>query len=309
MAFAKNDNWHMDLMDVKNISKYNDGYTFVLVVCDVLSKMIYTYPLKTKHGASVAQGLAAIIKQADDAPWSTYSDNGTEFKNATVKKLLAEHNVEMRFSRNPDTKAAIAEQAIGLIRARLQRYFTENNTFRFVEALPLIVDGLNRRYVDKMKMRPVDVTVDNQDEVYRNVYGSANIWRKNRRCRKSDDEKTRLSTLRRRIPQFKVGDKVRISREKRTFEKGYEPNFSTEIFTIAGVTRRTPRAVYKLKDYAGELLEGRWYGTELVRTAEDKTKSYHVDVLKRRGNEVFVKWHGYPASYNQWIPAHDIEDL
>ena len=32
--------------------------------------------------------------------------------------------------------------------------------------------------------------------------------------------------------KFKVGDKVRVSKSEQIFEKGYTPNWSTEIFTI-----------------------------------------------------------------------------
>ena len=48
--------------------------------------------------------------------------------------------------------------------------------------------------------------------------------------------------------KFEIGDQVRISKMKRTFEKGYLPNFSKEIFTVSQQIPRDP-PVYKLKDY------------------------------------------------------------
>ena len=38
--------------------------------------------------------------------------------------------------------------------------------------------------------------------------------------------------------KFKVGDKVRISKKKGTFEKGYLPNWTEEVFSIAQRLRR-----------------------------------------------------------------------
>ena len=35
--------------------------------------------------------------------------------------------------------------------------------------------------------------------------------------------------------KFHVGDKVRITRKKGTFEKGYTPNWKEEVFTISSV--------------------------------------------------------------------------
>ena len=36
-------------------------------------------------------------------------------------------------------------------------------------------------------------------------------------------------------PKFHVGDKVRIIRMKGTFEKGFTPNWTEEVFTISSV--------------------------------------------------------------------------
>ena len=47
-----------------------------------------------------------------------------------------------------------------------------------------------------------------------------------------------------KIPQgrvkFKVGDFVRITKEKVKFAKGYEQNFSKEIFRVVKVVPRVP---------------------------------------------------------------------
>ena len=45
---------------------------------------------------------------------------------------------------------------------------------------------------------------------------------------------------------MKLGDEVRISKNKTIFEKGYTPNWSTEIFTINKVS--TTSFTYHLKD-------------------------------------------------------------
>ena len=47
---------------------------------------------------------------------------------------------------------------------------------------------------------------------------------------------------------FRVGQHVRISKEKTRFGKAAEKNFSTYIFKVAKAIDRRPRAVYKLED-------------------------------------------------------------
>ena len=50
-------------------------------------------------------------------------------------------------------------------------------------------------------------------------------------------------------------NRVRISKVNRMFEKSYLPNFTEEIFTVyKRMARQVP--VYKLKDDAGEILDG-----------------------------------------------------
>ncbi|XP_062580016.1 uncharacterized protein LOC134242027 [Saccostrea cucullata] len=115
-------------------------------------------------------------------------------------------------------------------------------------------------------------------------------------------------------PKFKTGDKVRISKAKRTFEKGYLPNWTTEIFTIAQrVPGRYPY-VYRVQDYNQEELEGTFYEKELQQIIK-KDDVYEVEEIlgykKRRVGkkiiqEVKVRWKGYPPSFDSWIPQTDL---
>ena len=52
-------------------------------------------------------------------------------------------------------------------------------------------------------------------------------------------------------PEFSVGDKVRISKKKNTFEKGYTTRWTEEIFTIVEVKRTSP-VRYRIADLNGE---------------------------------------------------------
>jgi hypothetical protein len=48
------DQWSADLMDMVKFSKYNDGFSYILVVIDVFSKYLGLQKLKDKKGPSVA---------------------------------------------------------------------------------------------------------------------------------------------------------------------------------------------------------------------------------------------------------------
>ena len=66
-----------------------------------------------------------------------------------------------------------------------------------------------------------------------------------------------------RIPVFQVGDKVRISLNKRLFEKEASANWSEEIFEISDILMYTQPIVYKIKDLVGEEIEGTFYKEQL----------------------------------------------
>ena len=109
----------------------------------------------------------------------------------------------------------------------------------------------------------------------------------------------------------KSGNMVRISNVKGTFDKGYLPNWSEEHFLIES-DKSNPRRVFKLTDKSGEELKGSWYPEEVQ---EIKTNRYLVEkVLRKRSSkegdrELLVKWKGWPAKFNTWVPATDLERL
>ena len=55
-------------------------------------------------------------------------------------------------------------------------------------------------------------------------------------------------------PKFHVGDKLRITRKKGTFEKGFTPNWTEEVFTISSVKATNP-PTYTIKDTHGESVQ------------------------------------------------------
>lgn len=74
-----------------------------------------------------------------------------------------------------------------------------------------------------------------------------------------------ISSLKQKRSKFKIGDHVRISKYKGTFEKGYTPNWSTEIFSIAQIQNTHP-ITYLLKDARQRPILGSFYPVELQKT-------------------------------------------
>ena len=102
---------------------------------------------------------------------------------------------------------------IRTLKTKMWRYFMAKKTMRYVDMLPDMVYSYNHSVHRSIKTEPVDVTAENEREVWHTLYDHGPV--KNVKYK------------------FKIGDQVRISKMKRIFEKGYSPNFSKEIFTIS----------------------------------------------------------------------------
>ena len=108
-------------------SKFNRGIKYLLAVIDVFSKYGYLIPLKDKMGKSVASALKTIFKERK--PEKMWVDKGKEFYNKDVKEL-----VELYSSENEE-KSSVVERWIRTMKERMWKYFTDNNTNRYVDIL------------------------------------------------------------------------------------------------------------------------------------------------------------------------------
>ena len=99
-------------------------------------------------------------------------------------------------------------------------------------------------------------------------------------------------------PKFKIGDRVRTSKCKNIFAKGYMPNWSEEVFVIKKVENTVPWT-YVIDDLNGEEIIGSFYEKELQKTSQEEFRIEKV--IKRKGNKIYVKCKGYNNSFNSWI--------
>ena len=283
------DQWVADLVEMKPLKTWNRGMRYLLTVVDVLSKYAWVELLNAKTGVAVAAAFERILKQARGRqPVRLQTDAGKEFYNRSFQALMTRRKIH-HFSTYGDTKSSVVERFNRTLRERIYRYFTARNTYRNVDALPALVQGYNVTKHRSIGIPPRDVTWANQRQVWQRLYGQR---------------------LARRVhPTWKAGDRVRLQKQHRPFEKGYLPGWTEEVFLIDRAVPG-PVATYKIKEWDITPVKGTFYEQDVQKVDVPDDALFRVEnVLQRRRQEVKVRWKGWPKKYDSWIPNRSLSSL
>ena len=219
----------------------NNGVKYILVFIDVFTKMCYVEPLKDKNGLTIFLALERIIKRLPVTPNQIITDVGTEFYNSHVQKLFNEYGIVHYSLRGPH-KASVAERMIQTLKNRLEKYFWNKRTKRYVDVLGQVIENYNNTPHRSIGMAPNKVNRNNRDQVFKKMYKKSSI------------------TIE---PRLEVGDQVRIAKLKTVFEKGYTRKWSLDLYTIVSAKSRGDVDYYKVKDQSGNILPRQRYYYEL----------------------------------------------
>ena len=140
----------------------------------------------------------------------------------------------------------------------------------------------------------MSVTSSNEDMIWKTMYVDKNSKRKKSGFR------------------LKINDQVRISYKKYVFQRDYHQKWTEEYFIITQRVRKANHNMYKLKDLTGEDIDGLFYESELQKINKNINSTFRVQkILKRRrkksGEELYIKWMGWPDKFNSWVAAVDVQ--
>ena len=232
----KDNIWGVDLADMQSLSRKNKGIKYLLCAIDLYSKYAFVIPLKDKKGISIVNAFNKIIKQCNRKPNKIWVDQGGEFYNNVFKKWLSDNDIIL-YSTYNEGKSVVAERFIRTLKNKLYKHMTATGKNVYYDVLDDVVNKYNNTKHSTIKMNPIDVK-DNK-RVYIDEH----------------DEKD---------SRFKVGDRVRISKFKNIFAKGYTLNWSIEIFIVDKINDTVP-FTYNLKNLNDEEIIGIFYDRELQK--------------------------------------------
>ena len=251
----------MDLVDMtgQRVAS-NDGNRYIITSIEVLSRYAFTTFQKGKYGKDTVVSVRKILDEFEelfgDYPDLIQFDEGPEFLNPEVKKLLADLEInyfstfvrrtgyhqalrknkdgEKKMVWEPYTlfqrKASLVEKLNRTLKGIMLKYFLEKNTQEWIHILDDITHNYNMSANRSIKMKPNEVDVENAEQVWLTLYGE------------------NVSTMP-KGPRYSVGDIARVEKyhPETRHTKGYTINFTEEEFKIIGVYRSNP-IMYKIQD-------------------------------------------------------------
>jgi transposase InsO family protein len=284
------DQYQIDLADMQKFAQENDGVKYLLTAVDCFSRYAFAIPIKSKNHTEIVEALSKIFKD-HGIPLRIQSDMGGEFTGKIVKTFFRDSGVTFFTTTNDDIKCAMVERFNRTLKERLWLYMTQKNNYRYIDILNDVVYSYNHSIHSATGFPPADVDEEEAMKI--------------RELMLRDTQTTPHEDLR-------VDDLVRIAKKKQTFEKGYETNFTDEIFKITNVVPKEGRTVFRIEDRAGAPIDGLFYSEELSKVKKVKQPLHRIYKILRqrkyRGKlQYFIRWSGFGAAYDSWENADETQ--
>ena len=170
------------------------------------------YSLERKKGITITAGFQKILDESNRKRNKIWLGKGSKLYNRPMKLWLEKNGIE-RYSMHNAGKSVIAEIFIRTLKNKIYKYMTSISKTVYIDKLDDIVNKYNNTY-STIKMKPVDVKSNTYIDFSKEV-----------------NDKN---------PKSKIADNVRISKYKNVFTKGYNPNWSEEVFVIKKVKNTVP---------------------------------------------------------------------
>lgn len=233
-----------DLVDMQNYSRQNKGFNWMLFVLDGFTKELFVVPIKKKTTREVSDAFETVIKQAKKPPAFTFTDQGLEFVGSSFQNLMKKYSIVHYVSRTK-RKSFMCERVIKTIKTLLAKYFTQEKTKKWLEVIPKLVLAYNRTPHSSHGFKPSEIKPRHTDEVFQRMYA-------------------KLAQLPRPQPKYELGAKVRIAKNRLTFQKGYQKSFTDDVYRVVSyVPGSVPVPSYILETLEGQPVSSSFVDSEL----------------------------------------------
>jgi len=265
-AFDKNELWQIDQFFLPKYYKKNRGYKYIFCVIDVFTRYVYCIPLKNKDNEDVIYALEKLLKQ--NRPQKIMSDSDSVFTSRDFQKLMDDYDIIHETVPVGDHESlGIIDRFARTLKQRLTDIFLATDDTNWIDNIDDVIDDYN-----KTKNKGILDIKPNKANSSENKPLLV--------------EYNRLKSLKNRtIGDLKIGDKVRVY-TKKMMEKGTEPQYSNEVYTVETIRGKTIILNNQEKKRRNDLLL-------VPQNSENSNKKNIIkEATKKYQDELFLKRDG-----------------
>ena len=176
-------------------------------------------------------------------------------------KTVKSKNI-VHFVTHSEKQANYVERFIKTLKGKIYRYMVQNNTPRYIDILPKLVDSYNKTWQSGIHMEPINVSKTNEKQLWWQMYWPREPY---------DPKKKPINFA------FKVRDHVRTTYIRKPFQREYDSRWTGEIFKISRCFMHQGQPIYRVVDWYNDPVKGTFYQKELQKvevTDQDKVLKY-----------------------------------
>lgn len=257
--------FQIDIFELPQYEKYNQGIKKVLLIVDVLSRKAFVYPLKSGKISDVLPAVKTFLTKVKDVNSFTGDDF---FSNSSFTSYVSDQGIDIwtdiakddHFVKGSD-KLGIIDRLTRTLKGLIKKKMVLDNSVKWTSWINDIVDLYNNSpHRTLQNLTPNQVWGDN--EVQSQIHTNDIIY---------NDEAYN------KMPSFKRGTKVRVRKNKGTFQKEGQ-TFSNDIYTIEGKEGNK----YIIKDKEGKTVNKRLKFSEVLKTNAHTLKGDNVEKAEKK---------------------------
>ena len=215
----KSNSYQLDLTFFPKYKEENDGNWVLFTAININTRYAYAYYSKNKEKETILNMLKVMHNKTEIN--AITCDFGSDFNNFIFKEYCDKHNITIYFVLSETRKLGIINRFHRTIKDKLKYHFTDDGSLNWVDVIDKIVYNYNHTVNRGVGFAPVKITSAIENDIITN---------------KKDETEIMRNKI---MPEFLVGDRVRIQRKKQIFDDKLLSRYRDEIFDVIKVYDNT----------------------------------------------------------------------
>ena len=208
-------NFQMDLTFFPKYKDENNNNWVLFTAINVNTRYAYAYYSKDKTKETILDMLKKMHSKTDIN--AITCDFGSEFNNTVFKDYCEKHNIIIYFVLSETHKLGLINRFHRTLKDKLKYHFADDGSLNWVDVIDKIIYNYNHDVNRGVGYAPAKITVAIENDIINN---------------KKDETEIMRGKI---MPEFLVGDKVRIERKKDLFDDKLLSRFNDTVYNVVKV--------------------------------------------------------------------------